>query len=229
MFLLRSYEEELRESRKTDNTIETRKGGSFKNEPLRNNNPNPEMFERTVITFPNKGNRTSDSSSNLGKVDQNGYEKSKSSPIGEFREAPGANMDPQGYPGFSGYPGYPGYPGGPGNQPGFPPYYPPYYPKRPVEPFGITAATLGIVSMSIFWLSVIPYFLGTILFIIILSMSVLGIIFGAYSYANKIRRNTPGLVGLILSIIAIVLSSTIWSFTHMPYGVYYDMLVSFVF
>jgi hypothetical protein len=226
MFLLHSYEEELRESRKNDNKKEAQRGGSFKNDPSGNNNTNPDIFERTVISFPNKGNRNSDSSSNPDKLDQSGVEKSRSSPIGEFREALGPNMNPQGY---SGYPGYPGYPGGPGNQPGFPPYYPPYYPKRPMEPFGITSATLGIVSMCIFWLSVIPYFLGTLFFIIILTMSVLGIIFGAYSYANRMRRNTPGLVGLILSIIAIVLSSTVWSFTHMQYVAHYDMLVSFVF
>jgi hypothetical protein len=214
MTLLRSYEDELRESRKTYNNIETRRGGTFKNEPL------------------NKNNSASDNSINSNdpnKFDQNDPKKTKPSAPGEFREAPSANMSPYGYPGFSGYPGSTGYPGGPGNPPGFPPYYPPYYPKRPVEPFGITAATLGIVSMCIFWLSIIPYFLGTLLFIIILSMSVLGIIFGAFSYANKMRRNTPGLVGLILSIIAIVLSSTVWSFTHMQYVAHYDMLVSFVF
>ncbi len=132
---------------------------------------------------------------------------------------------PTGFP----VPGPYGFPNmGPNSQmPFFGQPYPPMYPymPRPIEPFGITSATLGIVAMAVFWLSVFPEIYGTIFYAAVITISIIGIIFGAYSYSSKFRRNVPGLVGLILSIIAIVLSSIIWIFSHMRYDYfYYDII-----
>jgi hypothetical protein len=108
---------------------------------------------------------------------------------------------------------------GPGVPPSYyPPYYPPSFPRPPMDSFGVAAMTLGIVAMCIFWLSVLPFgYYGTILFVVVICITSLGIIFGGYSYANRRRRSIHGLVGLILSIIATILSAIIWSVTHIPY------------
>jgi hypothetical protein len=127
---------------------------------------------------------------------------------------------PAGAPGQSTAPGYPAYPTYPAYPSSAGYYPPPFFPRRPLEPYGVAAGTMGIVAMAIFWLSIFPGLYGTIFFAVIITISVLGMIFGAYSYANRLRRNISGLVGLILSIIATVLSSLIWSFSHYDY--YYD-------
>jgi hypothetical protein len=94
-------------------------------------------------------------------------------------------------------------------------YYSPYYSRAPMEPFGVTSATLGIVAMCIFWISVFPT-IGTLFYIVIVCMTGISIIFGGYSFIAKKRRNVRGLVGLILSIIAITLSTIIWVFSNIP-------------
>jgi hypothetical protein len=96
--------------------------------------------------------------------------------------------------------------------PQYPPYY--YYPRKPLDPFGATAATLGIISMCIFWLAIAPDLFGTMIFVIIICMSGISIIFGGYAFGSKSRRSIAGLIGLIIAIVAIVLSSILWVFTH---------------
>ncbi len=107
-----------------------------------------------------------------------------------------------------------------GAQYGYPeyyyPYYSPYYSRASMEPFGVTSATLGIVAMCIFWISIFDE-IGTLFYIVIVCMTGISIIFGGYSFIARKRRNVRGLVGLILSIIAVTLSTIIWVFSNIPY------------
>lgn len=129
--------------------------------------------------------------------------------------------DPSGpYPPDPRYGPPPGGPGAPGMPPAYyPPYYP-FYPKRPLDPFGATALSLGIVSLCIFWLPFFPFALGTLFFVVIISLAGIAIIFGSYSFASKRRRSVHGLVGMILAIVAVVLSSIIWTFVFTNWGYY---------
>ena len=111
------------------------------------------------------------------------------------------------------------------------PMYPMFY-KPPVDPFGISALTFGIVTICIFWLSIFPYFLGTTIFFVVVTLGGLGISIGIYSYTFRRPRSVHGLVGFILSIIAIVLSSIFWLYTHenhLFYPEYYEMIKVLLF
>ena len=149
----------------------------------------------------------------------------------------GANPVPGVDPGQGNYPGQPPSGYGPPPPPGmgmppyyYQPYFPMFYPRKPLDPFGATSLTLGIVAMCMFWLSIIPYFLGTMMFIVIVCMTGLSIIFGAYSFGSRHRRSTHGLVGLILSIIALILCSILWYWSHAYYDYYYAItLIYYIF
>lgn len=150
----------------------------------------------------------------------------KNKPIKEdFEDRPGEHS----YMTFPGQPG-PNYPP-PGHgkdknfRPGMSPgpahglgMYPLYY-RPPVDPFGASAMTFGVVSMCIFWLSIIPDIIGTILFFVLLALTGLGITLGFYAFGVKRPRSIHGLVGAILSIIAIILSTILWGYSH--YMFYY--------
>ena len=82
------------------------------------------------------------------------------------------------------------------------------------NPYGTIAMTQGIIVMCIFWLSIFPNNLGTTLFLVILGIAGFGIGCGIFSNTVGQPRSIPGLVGLILSINATVLSSIIWAFSH---------------
>jgi hypothetical protein len=127
------------------------------------------------------------------------------------------------FPGYydSSYSGYG--PPGPGTGMGMPPqYYPPYYPmfyppRRPMDAFGAAGVTFATIAMCLFWLSVFPEILGTMIFVVVVCLGGLGIIFGGYGFASKKRRSIGGLVGAIVGIVAIVLGSIFWSYTHIIY------------
>lgn len=217
--MLGSYEEELRKSR-----IEMRKYGKAEKE---DNYGEPRFDEeRDGVRSSRKRSKQLNESYNEEQYTHEDVNGSRV-PL-DSRER---NSEPYlTFPGhlYGGYP--PGY-GNPGQQQGhdpittvpgmhqgyFPQYYPPYYPRRPLEPFGVTAMTLGIVAMCIFWLSVFPDIFGTMLFVVVICIAGISIIFGGYSFASKRLRSTQGLVGLILSIIALILSSIMWSFSHINY------------
>jgi hypothetical protein len=117
-------------------------------------------------------------------------------------------------------------PGGlaaPGMPPSYyPPYYP-YYPRRPLDAFGATALTLGIVSICLFWLPLFPFSIGTLFYVVVISLAGIAMIFGGYSFASKRRRSIHGLVGMILAIVAVVLSTIIWTYVFTRWG-YYDFI-----
>jgi len=233
--MLNSYEEELKQSRKKRKKVadyDNRRDEDF-------------LITRTDASIDSdyKESKSSEGASGYPRPPSNapGSSDKHDSPGYPGSDAPNSkvrNGDPYlTFPGYvpGGPPNAPGYDprfgpppagGGPGVGPGSPmgmpppyyPYYPPYYPKRPLDPFGATALTVGIVSMCIFWLSIIPVFIGTVIFIVIVCLTGIGIIFGGYSFANKKRRSISGLVGMILSIIGLVLASILWSYTNYMWG-----------
>ncbi len=110
-----------------------------------------------------------------------------------------------------------------------PPYYwgqpPPQMPPYPYNPwqynrpkrsvFTTVGITFGIIVMCIFWTAIFPYIFGTVLLIVVIVFASLGITFGSLGYSKK--KEDLGLVALIISIVAIILSIIFWVFTHMPY------------
>jgi hypothetical protein len=245
--MLSSYEEELRKSReKTPKRRNIRGGEQYRGSETKNSN----HIEETYSPAPEKPRGKRDGNAGGPKVKDESKERRDepyltfpgqtygAPPPGPYGSGPGPGMGPGMGPGpTQGHnPNQP--PGGYGPPPppgmGMPPhyyqpYFPMYYPRKPIDAFGVTALTLGIVAMCMFWLSIIPYFFGTMMFIVIVCMTGLSIIFGAYSFGNRQRRSTHGLVGLILSIIAIILSSIIWYWSHANYDYYYIITAIYSF
>ncbi|MCK5559792.1 MAG: hypothetical protein KAJ51_04340 [Thermoplasmata archaeon] len=235
--MLSSYEEELRKSReeeKKNREFGNRPAGGY---PQRGRYIKPPAFDKD--TPPVQPGEPPHDVPPHGAPPQDtpSKDKPKSNPEAPYNPDDKERMD-EPYMTFPGYiygdpthmpypdPRYgppPGGPAGPGMPPSFyPPMYP-NYPRRPLDAFGATALTLGIVSMCIFWIPIFPFSISTILYIVIISLSGIGIIFGGYAFASKRRRSIQGLVGMILSIIAIILSSIIWSFVTSTWG-YIDMI-----
>jgi hypothetical protein len=216
--MLGSYEEELRKSREEAEKSNKRQAHEFYPAPRSPGmGPGPRGYDPRAPGAQDAERGAEDRKNknvSNAKTNKNGEGADQTKPR-ERAEEPYLTFPGQLYPGYppvmapSSTDGTsPGAQAGPDMGPGTPPayypqYYPPYYGRRPVDSIGATALTLGIVAMSLFWLSAI----SLIFFIAIIIFTGVGIIFGGYSYASKHRKSIHGLVGLILSIIAISLSS----------------------
>ena len=102
------------------------------------------------------------------------------------------------------------------------PYNPWQYPKEKKSIFTIVGLTFGIIVICMFWTAIFPGFFGTTLLIVVISFAIISIVFGTLGYQRK--KEDWGLVAIILSIVAIILSLIFWLFTHVPelYNYGYD-------
>jgi len=227
--MLRSYEEELKKSRE----VERAKNKYQDREYLPRGTPGQrKTIDATSTTKPTKARETERVNRESGAPESRdrGDDSYLTFP-GQSQGYPPYGPSPYSYPADPRYSQPPGWGMGGGMPPYYPTYYPPhygsYYPRRPPDAFGVTALTFGIVAMCIFWLSIIPDFIGLMFFIVLVCITGMGIIFGGYSFGNRMRRSIHGLVGMILSILAIILSTIIFYRTHI-YVEYYDLIITFI-
>jgi len=99
------------------------------------------------------------------------------------------------------------------------PYNPWQYPKPKKSVFSTVGITFGIIVICMFWTAIFPGFFGTTLLIVVIVFAVISIIFGSIGYRQK--KEDWGLVAIILSVVAIILSIIFWLFTHVPELYYY--------
>ncbi len=91
-----------------------------------------------------------------------------------------------------------------------------------MDPYGAAAMTLGIVGMCTFWLSMLPYGIGTTVFILVIIITGLGLVFGIFAFGTRRPRSIAGLVGVILSVIALTLACIFWIYSYGMLGMYSD-------